>query len=195
MQLILASSSPYRRTLLERLKLPFSVLVPDVDESPRPAETGAALAARLSQEKAAAVARNHPDAVVIGSDQVPSLDGRFLEKPGSLEAAFSQLRASSGCRVEFDTGVCVIAPGREPTTASVSTSVYFRELTDDEIRRYLELDEPFDCAGSFKWESLGVALFERLQGDDPTALEGLPLITLCRMLREVGLDPLGASPA
>lgn len=194
MQLILASSSPYRRALLERLGLPFSTVNPDVDETPRAGEPGAALAERLALQKASAVAEHYPDAAIIGSDQVSSLAGRFLQKPGNLDAAFAQLAASSGERVDFDTGLAVIAPGLSPLVTSVRTRVYFRELSDREIRHYLQRDEPFDCAGSFKWESLGIALFERLEGDDPTALEGLPLIALCRMLREVGLDPLAASP-
>lgn len=192
MTLILASSSPYRRSLLERLRLPFDVQAPDADETALLAETSAELARRLALAKATAVASSNPDAVVIGSDQVPSLDGVSLGKPGSPKAAFEQLSACSGHRVDFYTGLAVIAPGRDALVTCETTSVYFRELTAAEIRRYLELDEPFDCAGSFKWESLGIALFERLEGEDPTALEGLPLIALCRMLREVGLDPLEA---
>ena len=190
MDLILASRSPYRRALLERLRLPFSTRSPQTDESPLTGESGAALAQRLAGAKAREVAGPNPGAVVIGSDQVPSLDGEFLHKPGDPETAFRQLRQCSGRSVRFDTGLCVVAPGREPLTESIVTVVHFRDLADTEIRRYLELDQPFDCAGSFKWESLGIALFERLEGEDPTALEGLPLIALCRMLRQVGLDPL-----
>jgi septum formation protein len=190
MNIILASSSPYRRALLERLQLPFSTRSPEVDEAPRAGEAGQELCRRLSGAKAAAIAADHPGAIVIGSDQVPTLDRELLHKPGGAENAFRQLRACSGHRVVFDTGLCVIAPGQELLLDSVATVVQFRNLSDGEIRRYLQLDRPFDCAGSFKWESLGIALFERLEGEDPTALEGLPLIALCRMLRQTGLDPL-----
>ncbi len=190
MTLILASSSPYRRRLLERLQLPFTTISPDVDESPLQNESGKALASRLAQEKAAAVFAQHPTAVVIGSDQVPCLGEALLHKPGSQAMARQQLALCSGRLVVFHTGLCVLAPGRAPLCCVVPFSVQFRHLTDSEIERYLLLDEPYDCAGSFKWESLGIALFERLEGNDPTALEGLPLIELCAMLRRRGFDPL-----
>lgn len=193
MQLILASSSPYRRALLERLRLPFAVLSPGIDEMALPGETGPELARRLATRKATAVGGENPAAVVIGSDQVPTLGDDLLDKPGSAHAAIAQLRASSGRVVEFDTGLCVVAPGHEPLVDCVRTTVHFRHLDEREIRAYVALDQPLDCAGGFKWESLGIALFERLQGDDPTALEGLPLIALCRLLRQVGLDPLAAA--
>ena len=192
MPLILASSSPYRRRLLERLQLPFEVAAPGVEESPRPGEPGDELALRLAQDKAAAVAGEYPDAIVIGSDQVPCLGSTLLHKPGDAGRARDQLRACSGEPVVFYTGLSVVAPGAAAQSAVVPFQVHFRTLSDEEIEHYLALDEPYDCAGSFKWESLGIALFERLEGDDPTALEGLPLITLCRMLRSLGLDPLGA---
>ena len=192
MKLILASSSPYRQALLRRLRLPFLSESPAIDESPRPGETPAALCVRLSLEKAKAVAVRHPRACVIGSDQVASLDGELLLKPGSAEVAVAQLTAASGRPVTFDTGVCLLAPEADPQVACVPTQVHFRCLSKSQLVRYVELDQPLDCAGSFKWESLGIALFERLEGDDPTALEGLPLIALCAMLRRVGIDPLAA---
>ena len=190
MTLILASSSRYRRQLLQRLKLPFESVAPRVDETAETGESGAALAARLAGEKAAAVLAQYPDAVVIGSDQVACLDGELLQKPGTSDRARAQLAACSGRQVVFHTGLCVLARGKEALQAVVPCTVRFRTLTATEIDRYLALDEPYDCAGSFKWESLGIALFERLEGSDPTALEGLPLIALCAMLRARGFDPL-----
>jgi MAF protein len=190
MPLVLASSSPYRRRLLERLRLPFECEAPALDETPRENETATALALRLAMEKADVVARRHPDAVVIGSDQVPCLGEQLLSKPGTPDKAFTQLLACSGRQVVFHTGLSVQAPGAEPLTSVIPYTVHFRQLAPAEIERYLTLDEPFDCAGSFKWESLGIALFERMEGDDPTALEGLPLIALCDLLRQVGYDPL-----
>ncbi|MDJ0878409.1 MAG: nucleoside triphosphate pyrophosphatase [Halieaceae bacterium] len=192
MHLILASSSPYRRRLLERLRLPFEVSAPGVDEAPAAGESGPALALRLAREKAQAVADVNPAAVVIGSDQVPCLGDELLRKPGSEENARKQLQRCSGRSVVFHTGLVVLAPDAEPLATVVPFTVHFRVLQTPAIERYLALDEPYDCAGSFKWESLGIALFERLEGDDPTALEGLPLIALCGMLRESGLDPLDA---
>ena len=180
--LILASGSPYRKVLLDRLRLPFSV----------PGEQPAALAVRLAREKALVVAARRPGAIVIGSDQVASLDGEMLRKPGTAELAVDQLKACSGREVGFDTGVCVVEPSGRTRTDCVAVTVHFRSLSDAEIRRYVELDRPLDCAGSFKWESLGITLFERLETDDPTALEGLPLIALSRMLRDAGLDVLAA---
>ena len=190
--LILASGSPYRKVLLERLRLPFSVDSPDLDESPGPGEQPAALAVRLAREKALAVAARRPGAIVIGSDQVASLDGEMLRKPGTAELAVDQLKACSGRKVGFDTGVCVVEPNGRTRTDCVAVTVHFRSLSDAEIRRYVALDRPLDCAGSFKWESLGITLFERLETDDPTALEGLPLIALSRMLRDAGLDVLAS---
>ncbi len=190
MPLILASGSPYRRRLLERLRLSFQCVAPGVDESPRAGETGAALAQRLATEKARRVARQYPDAVVIGSDQVPCLGDDQLHKPGTAEQALLQLQRCSGQRVVFHTGLALLTPGAPPLEKVIPFTVHFRTLQRAEIKRYLDLDQPYDCAGSFKWESLGIALFERLEGQDPTALEGLPLIALCAMLRQRGLDPL-----
>ena len=190
MKLILASSSPYRKRLLERLQLPFDTIHPKVDESPLPEELPTELATRLAIDKAAAIARQHPDAAIIGSDQVACLDRELLGKPGDTETAFRQLRSCSGRSVSFYTGLCVIAPGVEKHAVSVPFTVHFRELTDAEIRRYLELDQPLDCAGSFKCESLGISLFEKMDGEDPTALEGLPLIALTKILGAIGMHPL-----
>ncbi len=188
--LVLASGSSYRRELLGRLRIPFDIASPDVDESPLPGELPDVLARRLAHTKAETIQARNLEAVVIGSDQVPSLDGEILHKPGNHERAREQLQRCSGQRLSFHTGLCVLSPGRPPQLDCIPFAVYFRELEDREIERYLALDEPYDCAGSFKWESLGISLFERLEGEDPTALQGLPLIALCRMLRAAGLDPL-----
>lgn len=187
MQLILASTSPYRRALLERLQIPFQCVAPEVDESPQPGETAAQLAQRLASAKAEAVSRRFPDALVIGSDQVACLDGRLLGKPGGHERAREQLRASSGRTVDFFTGVALLR--QEPAFRAAQTvpfQVHFRTLSDAEIEHYLARETPWDCAGSFKCEGLGIALFERLAGDDPTSLEGLPLIALCHLLKRIG---------
>lgn len=183
--LILASTSPYRKRLLERLGLPFSCLAPGIDEQAKAGETPASLAERLADEKARAVAKLHPEATVIGSDQVASLQGQLLGKPGNHERARAQLKACSGNTVVFHTAIAMLAPNLalhhvEPF------SVSFRQLSDTAIEHYLLRDRPYDCAGSFKWESLGIALFERLSGDDPTSLEGLPLIALTKMLERAG---------
>lgn len=186
--LILASTSRYRRELLGRLGLPFEVLAPDVDEAPQPGDAPAELARRLSVAKARAVAERRPDAVVIGSDQTATLDGvGIIGKPGEHRRAVAQLRAASGRTMLFHTGICVWRPGgAEPLIDCVTTRVVFRELGDDEIERYLERDRPYDCAGAAKSESLGIGLLESLEGPDPTALVGLPLIRLCAMLRTAG---------
>lgn len=187
--LILASTSRYRRELLQRLRLPFEVLSPQVDETPRPDERPAALALRLALAKAAAVAAQHPDAVVIGSDQVADLDGTPIGKPGSHDRAVAQLRSMSGRSVVFQTAVSVVrrATGFERTLLAPVT-VRFRTLGDDEIERYLLAEQPYDCAGSAKSESLGIALLDAIDSDDPTALIGLPLIRTCALLREAGIS-------
>ncbi len=188
MDLILASTSAYRRALLERLRINFRCVAPQVDETPLPGERPAPLASRLALAKARAVAGANPEALVIGSDQVAELDGQVLGKPGDAARAAAQLRASSGREVRFHTGVALVRESDGFEALAVEPfRVRFRELDDAEIGRYLALDEPFDCAGSFKSESLGIALFESLEGDDPTALEGLPLIRLCAQLRRAGL--------
>lgn len=184
--LILASTSRYRRELLGRLGLPFEAVAPGVDEIAQAGESPRSLAQRLAREKARAVAARYSGAVVIGSDQAADLGGLTLGKPGTAARAFEQLRACSGREVVFHTAVCVTAPARELEFAD-RTVVRFRELTDAEIERYVERERPFDCAGSFKSEGLGAALFEGIRNDDPTALIGLPLIALARALRELGL--------
>ena len=189
--LILASTSRYRRELLERLRVRFDVRSPDVDETPRAGEPAAALAQRLALAKAQAVAVAHPDAVVIGSDQVADLDGEPVGKPASHERAVAQLRAMRGRRVVFHTAVAVV---RQATgyagTALVNVTVRFRVLTDAQIEHYLRTEQPYDCAGSAKCETLGIALLDAIESDDPTALVGLPLIRTSALLREAGIDVL-----
>jgi septum formation protein len=192
-RLVLASTSRYRRELLQRLRLPFDVVSPGVDETALAGEAPAALALRLALAKAHAVAASAAEAVVIGSDQVAELDGQAIGKPGSHERAVEQLKWMSGQRVVFHTAVAVVRRDRGFERALLAqVSVLFRRLADDEIERYLQIDTPYDCAGSAKSEGLGVALLERIDSDDPTALVGLPLIRTCALLREAGLDPLGA---
>lgn len=184
--LVLASTSRYRRELLERLRLPFDAVRPEVDETPLPGESPATLALRLAAAKASAVAALHPGARVIGSDQVADFDGTALGKPGGREAAIAQLSAMSGRSVAFRTAVAVAAAGAV-ATALDTTLVRFRRLGRDEIERYVDLEQPFDCAGSFKSEGLGIALFEAIETRDPTALVGLPLVETARLLRATGL--------
>ena len=186
--LVLGSTSRYRRELLQRLGLPFTVAAPDVDEAPLPGETPRALALRLALAKAHAVAAQHPDAAVIGSDQVADLHGQPLGKPGTHERASAQLQRMSGETVIFQTAVAVVcaATGFEQVDLA-PVEVRFRTLTGDEIERYLRIEQPYDCAGSAKSEGLGISLLEAIHSDDPTALIGLPLIRTCRMLRAAGL--------
>jgi len=198
MNLILASTSPYRRRLLERLRLPFTCIDPEIEESLQDGESPKARACRLATEKALLAAETLQDeAIVIGSDQVACLGSQILHKPGTPEAAIAQLTASSGQTVQFWTGVSLwTSPGEAPTQRVVPCEVKIRELNADEISRYVALDQPLDCAGSFKWESLGITLFEAMRTDDPTALEGLPLIALSELLREAGVSlPLAAQSA
>lgn len=192
MRLVLASTSRYRQELLARLGLPFDTVAPGVDETRLPGEAAEHLAARLARAKAAAVRSSFPDAVIIGSDQVAVLGETVLGKPGTVEANVRQLAAASGRRVVFLTGLCVLAPSPPAEQcAVVSYEVTFRRLDRARIERYVALDSALDCAGGFRSEGLGVALFESMRGDDPTALIGLPLIRLSEMLVRVGLDPLG----
>jgi septum formation protein len=189
-ELVLASTSRYRRDLLTRLTPSFHTLAPDVDESARTGEPPAALATRLALAKANAVAAHCPGSIVIGSDQVAEVDGMPLGKPGSVTAACAQLAASSGRNVVFHTALCVIdTRGTTPTIRAAidTTTVVFRQLDATEIARYVAQEQPLDCAGSFKAEGLGISLFERIETIDPTALIGLPLIGLARLLREAGL--------
>lgn len=191
-RLVLGSTSPYRRELLQRLGVPFDVCPPRVDETARPNESPRALAVRLALEKARAVACAQPDdAVVIGSDQVADLDGQALGKPGDHATAMRQLQAQRGRVVHFHTGVAVVRRARGFEGEALSTvSVRMRVVSDDDIETYLRLERPYDCAGSAKCEGLGIALLDRIDSDDPTALIGLPLIAVSRLLREAGLDPL-----
>ncbi len=192
MRLVLASTSRYRRELLARLGQPFESASPGVDETPGVDESPEALALRLARAKAAAVAATLAEpALVIGSDQCLAVDGRIVGKPGTIEAACAQLAAASGRLVRFHTAVAVhrTTDGKESTHVD-ATDVVFRTLDSDTIRRYVERERPLDCAGSFKSEGLGIALFERIDTSDPTALIGLPLIATARMLRTLGLDPL-----
>ena len=194
--LVLGSTSRYRRELLQRLGLPFTVAAPDVDETPLQGEAPRALALRLALAKAHAVAAQHPDAVVIGSDQVADLHGQPLGKPGTHERASAQLQRMSGETVIFQTAVAVVcaATGFEQVDLA-PVEVRFRTLTGDEIERYLHAEQPYDCAGSAKSEGLGIALLARIQNDDPTALIGLPMIKTCSMLRAAGVPLLTGARA
>ncbi len=189
--LVLGSTSRYRRELLSRLRIPFSVAAPDVDETPQPGESPRTLALRLALAKARAVAALHPDAVVIGSDQVADLDGLPLGKPGEHAKAVAQLQRMRGQVVIFQTAVSVVcmASGFEDTQLA-AVKVKFRDLSDAEIEAYLRAEEPYDCAGSAKSEGLGIALLESIDNDDPTALVGLPLIRTCHMIRAAGVHIL-----
>ncbi|HEY1328459.1 MAG TPA: Maf family nucleotide pyrophosphatase [Casimicrobiaceae bacterium] len=192
--LVLASSSPYRRTLLERLGIPFAVAAPGVDEAALPGEPPAAIAVRLAEAKARAVAQKRTEALVIGSDQVAELDGRPVGKPIDHADAVAQLRAASGRTVVFHTGVALVdaASGRCQSRL-VDVASTFRTLSDDDIARYLARERPYDCAGSVRSEGFGIALFERIAADDPTALIGLPLIAVVSMLRAEGYDVLASA--
>jgi septum formation protein len=196
-RLILASTSRYRRELLQRLRLPFDVVSPEVDETPDAGERPGALAQRLAVAKARAVSARFPDAVVIGSDQVADLDGTPIGKPGNHARATEQLRAMSGRSAVFHTAIAVMCAARGfEAAAMVPVTVRFRALDDAEIERYLRAEQPYDCAGSAKCETLGIALLEAIESDDPTALVGLPLIRTCDLLRRAGIDPLsGSDPA
>ncbi len=179
--LILASASPYRKELLQRLHLPFDCRPADVDETCQPGEPGPVLASRLAESKAMHIARLEHDALVIGSDQVAQLDDQILGKPGDYQTAFHQLQAASGKVVSFHTAVCLVASGTRRSHLDLTT-VHFRSLEDAEIDAYLRQEDALDCAGSFKAEGLGIALFERIHSTDPTALLGLPMIWLSRAL-------------
>ena len=192
--LILGSTSRYRRELLERLHTPFTVVGPEVDETPPPHEAPRALALRLALAKARAVAALHPDAVVIGSDQVADLNGTPLGKPGNHERAVLQLQRMRGQVVVFQTAVAVMCAATQFEQVDLAAvNVRFRQLSDEEIEAYLRTEQPYDCAGSAKSEGLGIALLESIDNDDPTALIGLPLIRTCRMLREAGVPLLGGA--
>jgi len=186
--LVLASSSAYRKELLSRLQLPFEVAVPDIDETPQRGETPSATALRLAREKAAAVAAKMPGCIVIGSDQVATLDDEQIGKPGNHANALAQLQKMRGREVIFHTALCVW-DGRNNTAQveDIQTIVKFRDLPDAELDAYLRIEQPYDCAGSAKNEALGIAILERIDSNDPTALTGLPLIALTGMLRKIGV--------
>ena len=191
-QLILGSTSRYRRELLARLNTPFTVVGPDVDETPAEHEAPHALALRLALAKARAVAALHPEAVVIGSDQVADLNGTPLGKPGTHERAVLQLQRMRGQTVVFQTAVAVVCAATQFEEVDLAAvKVRFRDLSDAEIESYLRTEQPYDCAGSAKSEGLGIALLASIDNDDPTALVGLPLIRTCRMLRAAGIELLG----
>lgn len=187
--LILGSSSPFRRELLQKLGLAFSCESPDIDESRRKNESPEALVQRLALEKARAIAERHPEALIIGSDQVAvTADGTVLGKPGTAENALEQLRAVQGSTVTFLTGLCLLnSHTGEHQLCCEPFRVHFRQLDDARLSRYIEREQPLNCAGSFKSEGLGITLFERLEGDDPNALIGLPLIRLTRFLEQEGI--------
>lgn len=188
MRLILASTSPYRKALLERLGLPFITVAPNIDEAPLPGESPEVMVERLARQKALAVAENHPDSLIIGSDQAAVLHEHVLGKPGNHQRALEQLRLVSGQHVTFLTGLCLLnSTTRQMQSEVVPFTVQFRQLRDEQIERYLRKEQPYNCAGSFKSEGLGIALFERMEGEDPSALIGLPLIRLVRMLEREGV--------
>lgn len=190
-KLILGSTSPYRRELLERLRIPFDVVAPDVDEAALAGETPPQLARRLALAKARAVAAQFPNCVVIGSDQVADLDGESLGKPGTHPRAVAQLRQMRGKTVVFQTAVAVVCFDSDFEQVDLAqVKVRFRDLTDSEIEAYLQAEKPYDCAGSAKSEGLGISLLEAIDNDDPTALVGLPLIRTCRMIKTAGIKVL-----
>ena len=190
-KLLLASSSSYRQALLRKLGLDFTSYAPDIDESPIPGESPANLVRRLAEAKAETLAASYPDHLIIGSDQVASFQEQILGKPGNFENAFAQLQLCRGQSIEFLTGLCLYNPETGQRQTSVETyTVRFRMLSDQQIRNYLLRETPYDCAGSFKSEGLGISLFNALDGEDPNTLVGLPLIALIRMLNKEGIDPL-----
>lgn len=191
--ILLASTSPFRQTLLSKLGLPFITAAPEVDESPRPGESAEALVTRLAVAKAQALAGSHPDHWIIGSDQVCVLEGAITGKPHTAENARAQLRAASGKAITFYTGVALFHPASGRLLQCCEPFVvHFRTLTDAEIAGYVEKEQPLQCAGSFKSEGLGICLFDRLEGRDPNTLVGLPLIALSAMLQQAGINPLTA---
>lgn len=194
MPLVLASSSIYRQQLLQKLHMPFKCQSPSIDEQAQPGETAEVLVDRLAYEKAKAIAKDHKNSVIIGSDQVASLDNAIITKPHSHEDAVAQLTKASGRCVTFYTGLCLYNTQTQETQRCVeSFKVHFLELKQEQIECYLALEKPYQCAGSFKSEGLGITLFSKLEGDDPNTLIGLPLIRLIAMLRHWGLEPLNSA--
>ena len=191
-RLILASSSRYRKELLSRLHMPFETATPDIDETPVDGEEPEETALRLAKEKARAIASIFPNALVIGSDQVATLDGEHIGKPGTHDNALQQLKKMRGRKVVFHTALCLwdgraTGPADQAQIENVKTFVSFRDLSDHELDAYLRIEQPYDCAGSAKNEGLGIAIIERMESTDPTALTGLPMIALCSMLRRAGV--------
>ena len=192
-QILLASSSSYRRELLQKLHLPFSWASPNINEAALPEQSPQALTLRLAEQKAKALAANHPEHLIIGSDQVATLDGAIIGKPGTHSTAVEQLQKCRGRDLVFLTSICLLNTKTGKTQLSLETyNVSFRELSDQQIDRYLRLEQPYDCAGSFKAEGLGISLFNKMEGEDPNTLIGLPLIALIRMLNNEGIDPLNS---
>lgn len=190
-QLILASSSPYRRQLLDKLGLRYQAISPDIDESPQASESASELVMRLALEKAQAIANDYPDALIIGSDQVAMIGEEILSKPGKHETALKQLQKASGNIATFHTGLCLLdSATKKYQCEDVIFKVFFRSLKDRQIENYLEREKPYDCAGSFKSEGLGISLFQKMEGDDPNSLIGLPIIKLIDMLNDFGVDVL-----
>ncbi|WP_420475276.1 Maf-like protein [Noviherbaspirillum sp. ST9] len=199
-RLILASTSRYRKELLSRLHLPFETAAPNIDETPLPDEAPEQTALRLAKEKSFSIASCNQDAIVIGSDQVATLDGDQIGKPGTYENALSQLRQMRGRKVVFHTALCLwdgrtTNPAEQVQIENVQTFVTFRDLPDNELDAYLRIEQPYDCAGSAKNEGLGIAIIESIESSDPTALTGLPLIALCSMLRRRGIPFFGCESA
>jgi len=191
MKLVLASTSPFRRQLLDKLNLPYETDSPDIDESPLTNESIEDMVVRLAEGKARAVAESHPDSLIIGSDQSAVLNDQPLTKPGGYDKAFEQLKAASGQKIVFQTSLCLLnTQTGHIQSACVPYTVVFKQLTDDQIDHYLRQEEPYNCAGSFKSEALGIALFERFEGEDPNALIGLPLIKLVDMLNRENMPPI-----
>lgn len=191
MKLILASTSPFRKQLLDKLELEYETASPEVDETPIPGEDIETMVVRLSQAKARAVASRFPDALIIGSDQSAVLNDQPLTKSGGFDKAFQQLKDASGQKIVFHTGLCLLNSNTgQLQSASIPYTVVFKNLSDQQIKNYLLKEQPYNCAGSFKSEGLGVALFERFEGEDPNALIGLPLIKLIEMLANEGVSPI-----
>ncbi len=190
--LVLGSTSPFRRELLNRLGIAFETASPEIDETPVPGEAPEVLVTRLAKLKAEAVRKSWPNALIIGSDQVATIDGEILGKPGSHERAVEQLSKAAGKRVTFSTGLCLLNSRTGNTQVCCEPfHVYFRQLEQQAIEHYLQREQPYNCAGSFKSEGLGITLFEKMEGDDPNSLIGLPLIRLVDMLANEGWDILG----
>lgn len=191
MKLILASTSPFRKQLLDKLQLDYETASPEVDETPLPDEEMEAMVVRLAEAKARAVANRYPEALVIGSDQSAVLNNQPLTKSGGFDKAFQQLKDASGQKIIFQTGLCLHNTKTGHTqTACIPYTVVFKTLSDSQIKNYLEKEKPYNCAGSFKSEALGITLFERFEGEDPNALIGLPLIKLVEMLANEGVNPV-----